>query len=429
MKRLVRRIKSAAQSPFVRNFGVLLSGTAVAQVLPLLAAPILARLYTPAQFGEYALFVSAVNVLSQLVCLKYDFAILTAKTDGEAVALFRLSLRLSAVLSIALVALFPFAGGISTAVGGQDSGWVLLLPAGSLVMGLYSALTYYSTRLLRYKAITRATICKTGAMVLVQIGLFYAGLGALALTLGQVAAYAGGCLMLWMCIRREAGKGAPVSLRTVARTYSAFPKFTLPGALCSTAASSSASFFLSAFYSAQELGYYSLVNRILAAPLALIATTAGQVFTKELTDAHQQGKGTRRVFRRVGWALTAVSVPAFVLLFVFAEPFVNLVFGPQWVGCAVTLRIVIPLVAVRFVTAPLSTTGIVLGRQMPTMVWQVSLLVAALLPAAVYAVFGFAITEYLTLQTALQAVCYLVFLWYCARLTGKGGFSDAAKGP
>lgn len=428
MKRLTQRIKAAAQSPLVRNFGVLLSGTAVAQVLPLLTAPILARLYTPAQFGEYALFVSGVNVLSQLVCMKYDFAILTAKTDGEAAALFRLSLRLSVVLSLALAALFPLAGSISTALGGQDIGWVLLLPAGSLVMGLYSALTYYSTRLLRYKAITKATICKSGVLVAVQIGLFYAGLGALALTLGQVAAYAAGCLLLWGCIRREAGKGTPTPLRTVAKTYSAFPKFTLPGALCNTAAANSASFFLSAFYSAQELGYYSLVNRVLAAPLALIATTAGQVYTKELTDAHRQGKGTRAVFRRVGWALTAVSLPAFVLLFVFAEPFVRLVFGPQWVECAVTLRILIPLVAVRFVTAPLSTTGIVLGRQMPTMVWQVSLLVAALLPAAVYAGFGLAITRYLTLQTALQAICYLVFLWYCARLTGKGGFVDV-EGP
>ncbi|WP_312643053.1 oligosaccharide flippase family protein [Hydrogenoanaerobacterium sp.] len=438
MQRAKSLLKNVAKSSFLRNFGVLLSGSVVAQALPVLASPLLARLYTPAQFGEYALFVSAVNILSQLVCLKYDFAILTARTDEEAASLFRLCFALSIVLSLAIALALPFAGNISATFGVQSSGWLYFLPLGSFFTGMHSALTYYNTRLLRYRRITAANIFKSLTMVAVQLVLFYVGLGAFALTVGQTIAYGVACLLMWRKVaahcrnHTQAKQGfqqssaqpdstqlPALSLRAVARRYDAFPKYTLPGALCNTAAFSSISFFLAAFYSAQQLGYYSLINRVLAVPLTLISTTTGQIFTKELTDTHQNSGDVRKVFWRVTAALAAVSLPMFALLFIIASPLVRLVFGAQWEQSAVMLRILIPLFAVRFLVSPISSTGIVLGRQMPTMLWQSSLLIAAVLPAVFYIIKPLTLNAYLILQTILLTACYLIFLTYAAKLVKR----------
>ncbi|MBC8546746.1 lipopolysaccharide biosynthesis protein [Clostridiaceae bacterium NSJ-31] len=416
--------RGAIQSRFVRSFGVLLSGSAVAQLLPLAVSPLLTRLYTPAQFGEYALFVSGVNILSQLVCLKYDFAILTAKTDEDAAALFRLCLALSLVLALLLSLAAPFAPQISSALGAQGSGWLYLLPVGSMLTGLHSALTYYNTRVQCYRRITGANILRSAVLAASQVLLCFAHLGAFALTLGQVLSYGAACLLLWQKVapfhRSAAGQG----MRSAARDYDAFPKYTMPGALCNTAASGSVSFFLATFYSSRELGYYSLVNRVLATPLTLVSTSVGQVYAKELTDARENGD-PKRVFRRVAGVLSVGAALLFLLLFPAAPALIRLVFGEQWGPSAAMLRILLPMVAVRFVVSPVSSTGIVFGRQLPTMLWQAGLLLAALLPAGIHLIHPMPLTHYLALQSLLMGLCYLILLIYCARLTAKGGQNHA----
>ena len=46
---------SGTGTSFTRNMMTLLGGTATAQVIPWLAAPVLTRLYTPEQFGALAI--------------------------------------------------------------------------------------------------------------------------------------------------------------------------------------------------------------------------------------------------------------------------------------------------------------------------------------------------------------------------------------
>ena len=57
------------QSSFIRNVSILVSGTIIAQVFAVLASPILSRLYSPEQFGEYAIFITIVGLLSTISSL------------------------------------------------------------------------------------------------------------------------------------------------------------------------------------------------------------------------------------------------------------------------------------------------------------------------------------------------------------------------
>ena len=54
--RLPRIALRILRGPFMKNVAVLASGTAMAQVLTVLAYPILMRLFNPDEFGLYALF-------------------------------------------------------------------------------------------------------------------------------------------------------------------------------------------------------------------------------------------------------------------------------------------------------------------------------------------------------------------------------------
>ena len=56
----------------------LLAGGALAQALPLLLGPLLTRLYTPEQFGRYAVFAALAANLGVVACARYEFALVDA---------------------------------------------------------------------------------------------------------------------------------------------------------------------------------------------------------------------------------------------------------------------------------------------------------------------------------------------------------------
>src|SRR5690606_10969368 len=64
---------------------VLLSGsTAVGQVVVILASPILARLYTPEDFGTLGVIASLLGIISVIASLRYQLAIPIPEDDEEA---------------------------------------------------------------------------------------------------------------------------------------------------------------------------------------------------------------------------------------------------------------------------------------------------------------------------------------------------------
>ena len=50
------------KSEFSRNVLTLMTGTTIAQAIPIAISPILTRIYTPEDFGVFALFIGVVGV-------------------------------------------------------------------------------------------------------------------------------------------------------------------------------------------------------------------------------------------------------------------------------------------------------------------------------------------------------------------------------
>ena len=62
-------------SQFSRGVATLVTGTAIAQLIVALTAPILTRLYDPSAVGVFAVASSIVSILIAVTCLRYEFAI------------------------------------------------------------------------------------------------------------------------------------------------------------------------------------------------------------------------------------------------------------------------------------------------------------------------------------------------------------------
>ena len=70
----------------------LVSGNVLGQSAVLLASPILTRLYTPEEFGVFAIFASLLGIVGIVSGLRYELAIPLTLTDGSAANILALDL-------------------------------------------------------------------------------------------------------------------------------------------------------------------------------------------------------------------------------------------------------------------------------------------------------------------------------------------------
>jgi O-antigen/teichoic acid export membrane protein len=63
------------KSEFRKHVLTLLTGTTIAQAIPVAISPILTRIYSPEDFGLLAIYISIVTILATVITGAYDFAI------------------------------------------------------------------------------------------------------------------------------------------------------------------------------------------------------------------------------------------------------------------------------------------------------------------------------------------------------------------
>ena len=90
-------------SSFLRNLSVVMSGTAVAQVITFALTPIISRLFTQADFGVLGSFNSILSIGAALITLQYSQAIMLPKDDKDAASVFGVS-----IVSVCIITLIMF---------------------------------------------------------------------------------------------------------------------------------------------------------------------------------------------------------------------------------------------------------------------------------------------------------------------------------
>ena len=91
--------KLKPKSEFSRNVLTLMTGTTIAQAIPIAISPILTRLYTPEDFGVVGLFGAISGIFGAIATGKYELAIMLPKKDEDAINIFALGFILTSLIS------------------------------------------------------------------------------------------------------------------------------------------------------------------------------------------------------------------------------------------------------------------------------------------------------------------------------------------
>lgn len=418
-------------SAYRKNVATVLAGAAGAQALPVLVAPLLTRLCTPADMGSFSLWLGVIAVASIAATLRMEAAMVLDNSEHQQGLCFSVVASSATLLAVALTLCVAAARALGLPAVGALS-WFELLTLGVgtwLTAYMQLALAYAASHNLFAKAAT-AKILQGGTIALCQLALLYAGLDGAGLLLGQLLGLAAGLAAACILLAPPMARLRLVfdqEQRAYLVKHRAFWRYSLPSSLLSALVSQLPLLLTGFHHGVLAAGLFALTQRVLNAPIALIASSVLEVFKRQAVHEFQSAGHCLDAYRATFRTLLLLALGPSLILFLFSPQLFSWMFGAQWRPAGELARILAPLYFLNFLASPLSYVFFVAGRQKMELCWQVVLF---LMTVAVFSA-PCSLRQSLMAYAAGRSGLYLVYLYMsygCARNAGSRRMAYA-RGP
>ncbi len=430
---MLNAVRVIFQNDFNRNVLTLVTGTGLAQLIPLAITPLLSRIYSPEQFGVLAMFLAIVSSLSVLATGRYELAIMLPREDADAINIAVLSTTINLMVSgFLILALWVFDEHVTEAIGNEAlSAWLYFVPLSLLLNGIYLSLNYWSNRNKMYASMAQRRVLQSGSTAALQLGLGVWRAGATGLIIGNIFGQAVAAVMMADVIRRHRpGFWRGIDLRrmcVLARRYKSFPQLLAPAHTLSALAICLPAIFMNTAFGLTASGYFMLAERIVGMPLSLVSASIGDVFRQQMSQQFLAGEHCRREFISTFRKLTAIATPPFLVLQFFSPALFALIFGERWRVAGEYAQLMCPMFYLRFVSNPLSLTAIVAQKNGFEFLWHAGLLFSLAIVAAVYQFIQFDAKTFILIVVAVSSVFDLVILAASYRFACAGDLQEPGK--
>ncbi|WP_284302722.1 lipopolysaccharide biosynthesis protein [Mobilicoccus caccae] len=358
--KILRRLKDGSLLGVSgRDITYLSSGALISQIVLVVGQIVTARLYTPEEFGHFAVVLAWANILAVLATLRYETAIPLAATDEEAGALARLCLITSTVTSLVVMTLLWASATSGAELIATPGAWwgVPLLLWGTAA---FAAVRMFAGRAGAFGRVGRAGVVASVGQVGVQVGLGVAGVSS-----GLIAGQGVGRVLNAAWIGAGGALRSGGSLRQVVTRWKRMPLLNTVPALLNVISVGAVAPLVARWFGVALAGQFGFATRLLAAPAVLLGQAVSQVMFPRLARLERTSGEAGAQLRRATEALTLVSLPVFSVVWLLGPEAFAVVFGEQWREAGLLAAIMAPWLAANFVSSPLSTYATVrdqLGR-------------------------------------------------------------------
>lgn len=352
----------------VRGVVLISLATALGQAALVAVMPLIARLYTPADMGMFAVFGAAIGLAGTTVALHYELAIPLPRFGRDVRSVTWLSILTSMAVATSITLVLSFGSGdllVKVGAGSLQEVWYLI-PVALMMIGIVMSLSYYSVKRESYGRNAASKCLQPVTQAVGQCVAGYWGHGWLGLVGGQLAGIVAGLLPLVDCSlwshRSHVRRNSISRVWLLARKYRNFPMYSAPASLLNAACSNVPALLLANFFGLQVAGFYGLSIRVLQLPARLLGQSISQIFLARSAEAARTsdlGKFVEPVFR----SLMAMSIHVFIPMLILAGPVFTLAFGPTWRESALYVQLLMPWVLAAFVASPMSMLVAVCQKQ------------------------------------------------------------------
>gem|GEM_PF-5148372 len=415
------------RSEYLRNILKLGSGTALSGLMPVLASPVLMKLYEPDQYGVLALFISSYFILSVISTGRYEHAIVLPRKDDDARYLMLASISLSFLVCLfSAIVLFFGHGLIETLFQIEELGVLIyLIPITAFLFATGQNFFYYANRYKRYGLMAKAKLTNNGMQVGSQILFGFVPIVFNGLVVGQLLGRFAGLLNYIGVLRTSFDAQFKFSLarmRAIAIEYIHFPKHLSLSYGIAAFYQQLPIFFVSGFYSPSTAGNLAIAIQLVAVPNGLIANAIGDVFRQRAVEDYHKTGSFRTVLLKTLKGTALAGIVPFALI-IWLAPIVLEWYDAAWADAGVYAAILAVALFFSFVVTPIDKALIVVEKTNWLLYWHAGFFAGHLLAIA-FAVFSELSTEiYLALLVGVRIAAYLAMAILSYYVSGKNQVS------
>lgn len=364
-----------------------MTGTTIAQAIPIAISPILTRIYTPEDFGIFTLYLSILGLVAVIATGRYEMAIVLPKSDEEAINILALSIFITLFLTFftALIIVI-FGEKILNMLNANNLGDLLyLMPLSLLLAGLYQSFNYWSNRKKHFKNMANSRIAQTLGSGVGQLGFGFSTLSG-GMILGNLL---GGILSVYVLMKKfflyDKNLIKNVEKEKIIiemKKYKNFPLVNSLHVFSDVLKTSLSTMLIASFFGSSILGFYALSLRILQVPLGIIGSSFGQVLYQRFNSAKENNETIYIIAKNILIKLFIIALPVFSLLYFVAPDLFSFIFGEKWRIAGEYTQILLPYLFLNFLISPISQIPIILGKQKTFFI--ISLVINAIIPILLY---------------------------------------------
>lgn len=383
----------------IRNIATVMRGTLVGQALGLLVLPLLTRLYDPSDFGHFQLYQSATLVLVVFISLRFEVALLRAADERELHATLALCIVSTLATAFGLTILWAILTAWKPDLYSQFPAppWVVGIAA--ILIGSFQFLGFLVTREHMYNTSSNSKVVQAGTYTAIAsaLGVFRVSLGMI---FADALARLVGSFYLLYALRHNGLSGLKAVTRQdmvkAAIKFREFPLITVFGGIINSTGAVLTPIMIYAQFSPEVSGQFSLVERAISFPIAMMVGAISQVYTANFAKAVRENPSDLpQQYHSLLQVLVLIAIVPAIVAFLVAPFLFTFVFGKEWALAGELARIMIPVYLVIFVYGGVNMTLMLLGRQVIQTLWEMFRLLCMIL------LWTFVVTPEMPVQTVV----------------------------
>ncbi|HDI7439685.1 TPA: type 8 capsular polysaccharide synthesis protein Cap8K [Staphylococcus aureus] len=399
---------------FIGDSFLMILSSGIAQVILIITTPIITRLYSPAEFGEFTIFSNIAMILIPIINARYDLLIVNAKNDRSANILSQISFLISLLILLILIPILAISAWLYPNFILDFIFIIIML----FLVSLTNIFTNYLNKERKYKVLSLINVFRAGSMALLQIIFGLLSLGSLGLIIGFSLSYITGITLGYKTFKKHFN-----IVRNKEETKALFLEnknqlvYSTPSILLNSLSFSVVVFFIGILYTNTEVGIYGMAIRVLGIPVTIISLGLSKIFMQQANDYYIERGNFRNLLLKFSSTLVIVSIILYVPLYLFSEELVNILLGHSWVDAITVIKIVIPLFVIRLIVSTVSLSVIVLQKQQLELILQALFLIGTTVTFVISKMLNLTFLNFVSINTTVLIVSYMIFfiaLYYFA---------------
>jgi O-antigen/teichoic acid export membrane protein len=397
----------------LNNFSKIFFGIGLSQALAILNIIIISKFYSPNNFGLYSIWLGIAIVLSIIFTLRFEAFLPLEKKDARIESLtcaFFVLLVMTALFLISYLLLLFFGYRVDS---NSDSTLLILI---AILTAFFMGATQLSQAYLvsegLYKKLAFFRINQAffififqGLCVLIfkdKVLLLFA-----SLTFGIFLSFFS--FLWWFPITLKSFKFNHLLLNTIhfMKRNHQYPLLSLPADLINSFAVQLPIWLTAFFYGSHNAGLVSFAQKLLAAPVAIIAAAFLDLFKREASISYASKGHIKDEFYFYLRILSFGSILFCVTFFLVVPNLISSFFSSEWSEVSGIFNILLPIYGLRFISSPLSFVFYIFNKQHIDLFLQILLVVFVLLSFVGFKTFNNSLSAY-TISYSLFYVIYLI---------------------